>query len=341
MKRILISTIQILVTLGLLWWIFSDPRKRAEMGEAIRNAEIAWLVAGVVCIGAACILQTERWRILLAVQGIRMGWLRTFRVFLIGAFFNLFLLGATGGDIVKIFYAMRETASKSAAFLSVLVDRMMGLLGLVVTALALSIFRLDLLLSQPVTRALVFSLVMIVSAALAMIVTGFILDRFNLAHKVPSWFPLRAKFLDFAAAFSTYARNPSALSSTLGLSVLSHLCNFGAFYLAARSFGLFEGWSKMLDFFCVLPPILTVAALPVSLSGIGVREKLFENVFHELFGTPEATAAMISISGFMMFVFWGLIGGVIYMMYRPTGGIHLGEVQEEVVEAEHIIEEKA
>ena len=60
-------------------------------------------------LGCAFLLQTERWRRLLRVQEINLGWWRTLRVYLIGAFFNLFLLGATGGDIVKIYYAMRET----------------------------------------------------------------------------------------------------------------------------------------------------------------------------------------------------------------------------------------
>ncbi len=82
---------------------------------------------------------------LLKVQGIDMGWWRTLRVYFIGAFFNLFLLGSTGGDIMKIFSAMRETASKSAALLSVMVDRMMGLVALVVVASVLCSLRWSLL----------------------------------------------------------------------------------------------------------------------------------------------------------------------------------------------------
>ena len=112
MKRIFFTSLQIAITAFLLWWIFRDPAKRTQMVEALRTADYLWLIPGVASLGCAFLLQTERWRRLLRVQEINLGWWRTLRVYLIGAFFNLFLLGATGGDIVKIYYAMRETSSK-------------------------------------------------------------------------------------------------------------------------------------------------------------------------------------------------------------------------------------
>ena len=159
MKRILFTSLQVAITLFLLWWIFRDPEKRAQMAVALRAADYLWLIPGVLSIGCAFLLQTERWRLLLSVQGIDLGWWRTFRVYLIGAFFNLFLLGATGGDIVKIYYAMRETSSKkTAALLSVLVDRMVGMLALVAITVVLCSLRLDRLLADPLTRALMAAL---------------------------------------------------------------------------------------------------------------------------------------------------------------------------------------
>ena len=50
---------------------------------------------------------------------------------------------------------------------------------------------------------------------------------------------------------------------------------------------------------------------------------------------------MISITGFLMVVFWGLIGGCVYLVYRPTGGLRLDEVQDEVQAIEGSIEDKA
>ena len=341
MKRLLLTLIQTAITVLLLWWIFGNPAKRAQMAGALREADYLWLIPGILSIGCCCILQTQRWRVLLAAQQIDLGWWRTLRVYLIGAFFNLFLLGATGGDIVKIYYAMRETASKSAAFLSVLVDRMMGLLGLVAVAAVLCSLRFDLLVSKPLTQTLTASLFLIIGVSLALIIAGFLVDHFHLAHKLPSWLPLRARVIELSTAFSTYARNPRSLLLAFCFSVPSHLFIFLAFYFAARAFGVFEGFSGLVDMFATLPAIMTVASLPISLSGMGVREQLFQNTFSELFAIPDSIAVMISISGFLMMVFWGLVGGAVYLAYRPGGGIHLREINQDVAHVEETIEENA
>lgn len=342
MKKVLLSTLQIGITVFLLWWIFKDPTKRAQMAEALKTAELLWLIPGVLAVGLAFLLQTQRWRLLMAVQGIHMAWWRAFRVFLIGAFFNLFLLGATGGDIIKIFYAMQETASKkSAALLSVLVDRMMGLVAMVAVTIVLCSFRLDLLLAHPVTKALFGTLILIMGGSIGLILFGFVVDRFHLAHKLPKWLPLHAKIIELSSAFSIYTRAPKTLAATFGLSLPAHILNFLAFYFAARALGTFAGIGGFVDIMSVLPIILTIAALPISLSGLGVREQLFENVFNELFKTGEGVAPMISLLGFMIIVFWGIVGGMVYLAYRPSGGLHIKEVEEQVESVEESIENQA
>lgn len=342
MKRIILTFVQISITVLLLWWIFRDGEKRQQMAEALETAKLVWLIPGLAAIGVACLLQTLRWRILLVAQGITMAWWRAVRVYFIGLFFNLFLLGSTGGDVVKIFYAMRETATrKSGALLSVLVDRMMGLLGLVAVTILLCSFKLDVLLEKPLTRTIMGSFLLILCASLGAITAGFLVDRFNLAGKLPHWLPLRGRIIEFSTAFSTYARNPKVLLQTLGLSMPAHLLNFFSFYCAARAFGVFPGLTGLIDLFCVLPAIMTIASLPISLSGMGLREQLFQNTLTELYGISESIAVMISITGFIMLVFWGLIGGVIYLMYRPTGGLHMKELQNEVAEIEKSVETSA
>jgi uncharacterized protein (TIRG00374 family) len=339
MKRILLPILQAAITIFLLWWIFRKPETRADMAKALQTADYLWLLPGIISVGIACLLQTERWRLLLKVQGISLGWFRTLRIYLIGLFFNLFLLGATGGDVVKIFYAMRETASKkSAAFLSVVVDRMMGLLALVAIAAVLCTLRFNELMAKPV---LMGSLALIMGVMVGVVFVGFIVDRFQLAHKLPRWLPLHAKIIEFATAFSIYTRDLRTMGLTFALSVPAHLLNFLAFYFAARAFGAFAGPSGVLDIFSVLPIINTITALPISLSGVGIREQLFYDLFHTLFGTTESVAVMISITGFMMTVFWALVGGCIYLVYRPSGGIHLKEVEEEVEAVEDSLENQA
>lgn len=339
MKRTLLTILQICVTIGLLWWIFRDPEKNARMAEALAAADWILLLPGILCVGLACVLQTERWRQLLAAQDIRMGWWRTFRVYMVGLFFNMFLLGATGGDVVKIYYAMREAmAKKAAALLSVLVDRMMGLLGLMVVTVGVVALRWESLTAHTLTRGLLGTLVTVMGAMGGLVVGGFLIDRLGLGKKIPKRMPFHGKLVEITTAFSTYARDGRTLLSTLGLSISSHFLNFLAFYFAALALGAFRGLSGAVDIASVLPVIMTITALPISLSGVGVRETLFEQMLSTMFATPEATAVIISVLGFLMTFFWGLVGGIIYLCYRPTGGLHLDEIREDVAEVEASVE---
>ena len=84
MKKILLTALQVAVTIGLLWWVFHDPERRGEMLAALKLADWWWLVVGVVVFFGCTVVATARWKILLAVQDIHMTWLRTWQLFMVG-----------------------------------------------------------------------------------------------------------------------------------------------------------------------------------------------------------------------------------------------------------------
>jgi len=45
-KKTILTVIQVLVTVGILFWVFHDPVKRHQMWEALIHARPAWLLAG-------------------------------------------------------------------------------------------------------------------------------------------------------------------------------------------------------------------------------------------------------------------------------------------------------
>lgn len=338
MKKLLLPTVQAAVTVGLLWWIFRDPVKNQMMLAALQKAEATWLVPAFAAVGVAFLLQTQRWVMLLGVQGIHLPWWRAWRLVMVGAFFNLFLLGATGGDVVKIFYVMRETATKKgAAFLSVVLDRIVGLLALIAVTGVIVTLKWNDLTSHKVTSALLGSLGIILGGSLGVVVAGFLVDRLQLAGRLPHWMPLRAKIVDLAEAFSVYARDMRTLGATLAISIPAHLLIFSAFYFVARAFAgqlreIGESALSLMDVCTVMPIISTITALPISLSGVGVREQLFQQLFGTLFGTPENIAVLVSLGGFLVILAWGLVGGLVYVLYRPAG-VHLRDMEAEVGEA--------
>src|SRR5882724_11184070 len=132
MKTILLRIFQALVTVGVLLWVFHDPQLRANIPTVLRQAEPGWILLGVAFAGAGELANIFRWQIFLRVQKVQVPLARTAMVFMIGVFFNLFLLGSTGGDVVRAAYLCAEQESKKAGIiLSVVVDRLLGMFILV------------------------------------------------------------------------------------------------------------------------------------------------------------------------------------------------------------------
>ena len=343
MKKTLLPVIQILITVGLLCWIFRDPEQNRKMLAAIGKAKadggLWWFIPGIAAVGIALLLQTQRWLVLLRVQDITVSFWRAFRIVLSGMFFNLFLLGSTGGDVIKIFFIMRETPDKKAgALLSVFIDRVVGVLALATVSAVVILARWeDLIQSAPWG---VLTVAIILGGSLGFIAAAWVVDRLNLTSKLPHWLPMHARIVEAAAAFSQYAKAGGAVGSAFLLSLPAHLLLFSTFYFAARAFSAGLG---LVSIFCVMPVVSTVTALPISLGGAGLREGLFISLLGSLYQTPKEIAMSISISGFLIIVFWSLVGGLVYLFYRSSSpdGPTISEMEESVEEEEHIIEENA
>src|ERR1700745_3579177 len=94
----------------------------------------------------------KRWRRL-----INAGISPLLPLFLIVMFFNQFLPGGTGGDIIKSYLLLKETPGKKpGALLAVLFDRLIGLLALVVITAVLIFLRYDWLTQTSETRRYVW-----------------------------------------------------------------------------------------------------------------------------------------------------------------------------------------
>jgi len=130
MKKILVTIFQLSVTIAVLYWVYHDPNRRAQMAEALRNAQYQWVIVGVLSYVLVEIAAAFRWHVLLKVQKIQLSVPRLSGLFLIGMFYNQFLPGGTGGDIIKSYYLLKETSDKKAgALLAVVFDRFIGLVA--------------------------------------------------------------------------------------------------------------------------------------------------------------------------------------------------------------------
>jgi uncharacterized protein (TIRG00374 family) len=347
MKKVLLTILQISVTLVMLWWVFHDHDQRAKMLVALRTADYRWVGAGVLAYILVEFSAAVRWQILLRVQKIHLTFNRVAGLFLIGMFYNQFLPGGTGGDIVKSYLLLKETDKKAGALLAVVFDRLIGLVALVTITVALVSLRFDMLWRTPVTvesgitpRQLLVILLVLLSTSITGLLTSFIISGFNLFHWLPQKFPGRQKMIEISAAYHLYARHWFATLAAFGASLVAHLATFTTFLCVAYGF---RARVPLIDFFAVLPIERTITALPISLAGVGLREKILQVLLNNLCHVEIPVAKLIGTMSFLIILFCSAPGGLVYFFYRPSGvkgHVRMREMQREVVTAEHEITEK-
>jgi uncharacterized protein (TIRG00374 family) len=349
MKKILLTILQLAVTGGLLYWVFHDRAVRAAMGLAMRDADYRWIAAAILAYIIVEFAAVVRWKILLKVQGIDLSNARIVGLFFIGMFYNQFLPGGTGGDIVKTYLLWKETPGKKpGALLAVMFDRMIGLIALIIITGVLIFLRYGWLTSKAATYPYVWLVLVVFGSSVLFVGTTFIISGFNLMHKLPHRFPGRDKLIEISAAYHLYARHWRATSGAFGASLVCHLGTFATFLCVAYAF---QANVAPIDFFAIMPIERTISSLPISFAGVGTREFILQIMLSNLCAVPPgapadywfAAARLIGLTGFAVILVCSLPGGIVYFFYRPsgaTGHVKMREMKEEFATLEHEITEK-
>src|SRR6266403_2976803 len=336
MKKIVVTLFQLAATIAVLYWVYHDPEKRAQMVEALKNAQYQWVAIGILGYVLVEIAAAFRWHVLLKVQGIHLSLPRLSGLFLIGMFYNQFLPGGTGGDIIKSYFLLKETPDKKAgALLAVVFDRFIGLVALIAITGALISLRYDFLSKTTETRWLLRFLLVLLGASILGLLSTFVISGFNLFHSLPQRFPGREKLIEISAAYHLYAHHWRATLVAFGASIVAHLATFTTFLCAAYALGVAI---PLVNFFAVMPVERTISALPISFAGIGLREKVLQIMLSSLCGVPEAKAILIGSLSFLIIIVCSLPGAVVYLFYKPSGAVarvKMREMEHEVIALEH------
>jgi uncharacterized protein (TIRG00374 family) len=336
MKKILVTLFQLSVTIAVLYWVYHDPNRRAQMVEAIRNAQYRWVMLGILAYTVVEVAAAFRWHVLLKVQKIHLSLPRLSALFFIGMFYNQFLPGGTGGDIMKSYYLLKETPDKKAgALLAVVFDRFIGLVALVAITVTLISLRYDFLAQTTQTRNLLWLLLFLLGTSVLTLISTFVISGFNLFHSLPEKFPGRDKLIEISAAYHLYAHHWRATLVAFGASLVAHMATFATFLCAAYALG---APVPVVNFFAVMPVERTISALPISFAGIGLREKVLQIMLSGLCGVPEAKAILIGSLSFLIILVCCLPGALVYLFYKPSGAVarvKMREMEHEVIALEH------
>ena len=168
MKRILLTLMKMGIVTAILYYLIQSGRLNFERLLLLMDSPGILMMMYLILILAVVPMATLRWWLLLRAIGLKVEPKRTFLLTWIGNFFNTTLPGAITGDVVKGYYVIRseKEEGRTRAFMTLLIDRFVGLFGLVVMAFIALIFNLDLIWKQSSLHPLAWSITGLFGATL-------------------------------------------------------------------------------------------------------------------------------------------------------------------------------
>ncbi|MCB0408293.1 MAG: flippase-like domain-containing protein [Bdellovibrionales bacterium] len=255
-----------------------------------------------------------RWTLLLQARGFSVPFSKTMPLTLIADFFNFALPGAIGGDVVKAYYiAQDHSQRKTEAVTSVIVDRVIGLYGMVVMALGTIVWNIGFVISNP-KLGFVSLMVLGLFSIMTLFFAGGLSQRFRLFLRFDSLLPkipggnLGLKFYD---AFQGYRSHPKLILVAIGLSLFAQLLAIVFMMFVGHAIG--ENNLGIDVFLFAVPLGFILSAVPISPGGIGVGQYAFLALFRMYSGTPT-NLGQTAITAFQISLFaWGIVGGLLYL----------------------------
>jgi hypothetical protein len=317
--------------LGLLAWVvyrnWDPPDGSAGLRDAL-GRPIQWgpfAVAGLFA-AAAAFLTFVRWWMLVRAQKLDFRLADGIRLGLVGYFFNTFLPGSVGGDIVKAVAIAREQQNRRAvAVATVLFDRAVGLWGLVwLVALCGGAFWLagePHLMGNAGLKAIVRGSWVVVGATLGgWLLLGLLSDR--RAHRFAGRLGLIPKAGHFLSecwrAVWLYRRRGWAVTLALVMSLGTHSLMVLSFYYSALVFvsaADADRLPSLTENAVVVPVGMAIQAFFPAPGGVGGGEWSFGKLYR-LLGRPEAFGVLASLAQRALTWVLGLAGYLAYLRMR-------------------------
>jgi glycosyltransferase 2 family protein len=313
------------LSFGQRWqaaWQYGPP----ELWKTLNLVDPLGLAISLGFMGLTLLIGMWRWRMVLRVQGLDLSAARAGEISLIAHFFNSFLLGSSGGDLIKAYYAARETHhQKPEAVLTVVVDRIIGLFAMLLFACVMMapnwqlLYRYRRLLAM---AGLIALMLVACTVFLSLAFWGGVSRHWPRARdwlrKLPKG-DLCERTLEAARRFG---RDPIFLLKAVGLSMALNLACVGQFVALSRGLDL---EMPMGFLFMVVPAIICISALPITPSGLGVRENLYVWMLAiPEINIPATRALSLSLLAYGGSLAWSVVGGMVYLFLRDRQ--HLDEV---------------
>ena len=297
--------LRVAVSVGLVLFMISKL-DTANMLRFVRRADVGLVALTLLAVLADRALMGVRWMKLVEALGVHAARSKLFKIFFLSTFFGSFLPSGVGGEAVRAISFSRLTSKGIESVASVVLDRLIGLLSMLLTGLLslvifYNVYPHPALLYTVLASSLL--LLVVLGSALARPVHAKLLDRFGSGMgRFSSW------IRKGAGAMARYRERPGVLGIVLLISTGVQLLRVLQAYLLSESMDL---GTAAVYFLCFVPPILVVTMLPISVGGWGTANVAYVALFSQV-GMDPAGAFVLSVLILGLGVIGNLPGGLIY-----------------------------
>jgi uncharacterized protein (TIRG00374 family) len=313
MRKILLNIIRVLISLGLIGYLIyiSDvPEIFALMG----SMKPVGIIVAFLTFLLSMVFLALRWHLLNTSYGINTPFIKLFKFYLIGLFFNNFLPTSIGGDLARAYYLARESQQKSASIGTVFLERVIGLLA----TLSLAFISLFWVMRYFHSRRIVYItlfIIIFISLFMMSIMSRRIYRRFNALLSFITFYNIGDRIIKVLDTLHYYRDKKKVLLGTYVYSLVAQFFLIVMNYVLARALELNN---ISFGYLILVVPITFVIGLLPSINGIGVRDTGYILLLSRL-GLQPSQILSLSFSVTIIPIVVSLVGGVYFLVYRHKG----------------------
>ena len=302
-----------LVALGILAYLIYLYRD--QYADFIRREiDFTFLGIGIALATAATVLAFFRWYILARGQKLVLRFREAVRLGFVSNLFNYLAPGTAGGDIVRaVGIARRQKSRRTVAAATVLLDRMIGMLALLIVGAAASLLNQDLWHH----REIMIAVLVFWGGALAGLICLVValqsrLLEWNLFQRLTRLRFVGPFFAEMANSLALYQTRRSALTEALLVGLAGQFVMLSAFYCCAMALLPGPAAPDYQAHLMLIPAAEIIGTFAPVPGGVGALEGAVIYIYHLV-----GTAAEGSVSASVVQA-TGLAAALTYRIVRVT-----------------------
>lgn len=315
MNSRILNLAKIAITLGLIAYIFTKV-DIAGVRQNLATANYALVALALVFYLIAITINGIKWQVLLRAIDVYVPFAAVLRFMFVGFFFNNVLPANIGGDVMRGYGLARYTDRTAEAAVSVLVDRLVGLLAYMSAAAVTAIV---------VVRSMhhaelqwLFNVALVALAIIAVTLAVMFSRRLRLLlgrlFEIGPLRRLQPLYTGVSDALDAYRFRYRSLLLAFAWGLAGLMAANVVNWLLFQATG---GRVPFVDVMLFNPLIALALLIPISVGGHGVIQNAYPELYG-LLGVPQTQATAVSFLMSLVIILGSLPGGLLWLRGRNT-----------------------